>query len=53
LRAERQADGARTFKLIEAEPLQTGYGQDLYIKIMGAGKSMNRELSDAETLNAS
>jgi len=30
LRAERQADGKRTFKLVEGEPLQTGYGEDLY-----------------------
>jgi hypothetical protein len=30
LRAERQPDGTRTFKLIEAEPLRTSYGQDLY-----------------------
>ena len=30
LRAERQADGTRTFKLAEGEPLQTSYGQDLY-----------------------
>jgi DNA mismatch repair ATPase MutS len=30
LRAEREADGRRTFKLTEAEPLQTSYGQDLY-----------------------
>jgi DNA mismatch repair ATPase MutS len=30
LRAERQADGKRTFKLIEAEPLRTSYGKDLY-----------------------
>ncbi len=35
LRAERQADGGRTFKLIEAEPLQTGYGEDLYNEIFG------------------
>ena len=35
LRAERQADGSRTFKLIEAEPLQTGYGEDLYNEIFG------------------
>jgi DNA mismatch repair ATPase MutS len=35
LRAERQADGARTFKLIEGEPLQTSYGEDLYISIFG------------------
>ena len=35
LRAERQADGGRTFKLSEAEPLQTAYGQDLYREVFG------------------
>jgi DNA mismatch repair ATPase MutS len=35
LRAERQSDGKRTFKLIEGEPLQTSYGQDLYNRIFG------------------
>jgi DNA mismatch repair ATPase MutS len=35
LRAERQTDGGRTFKLIEGEPLQTSYGDDLYTKIFG------------------
>ncbi len=30
LRAERQPDGRRTFKLVEREPLQTSYGGDLY-----------------------
>jgi len=35
LRAERQSDGKRTFKLIEDEPLQTSYGQDLYNRIFG------------------
>lgn len=33
LRAERRADGTRTFRVIEGEPLQTSYGQDLYDKI--------------------
>jgi len=33
LRAEREADGRRTFKLAEGEPLQTSYGQDLYNKV--------------------
>jgi DNA mismatch repair ATPase MutS len=33
LRAERQPDGGRTFKLIEGEPLQTSYGEDLYNRI--------------------
>jgi DNA mismatch repair ATPase MutS len=30
LRAERRPDGARTFRLVEGEPLQTSYGKDLY-----------------------
>jgi len=33
LLAERQADGRRTFKLLEGEPLQTSYGEDVYRKI--------------------
>jgi len=33
LRAERQADGQRTFQLSEGEPLQTSYGEDLYRQI--------------------
>jgi DNA mismatch repair ATPase MutS len=36
LRAERQADGTRTFKLIEGEPLQTSYGADLYERIFSS-----------------
>ena len=35
LRAERQADGGRTYKLFEGEPLQTSYGVDAYHKIFG------------------
>ena len=35
LRAERQADGTRTFKLVEGEPLETSYGEDLYREIFG------------------
>lgn len=33
LRAERLADGRRTFRLVEAEPLPTSYGEDLYRRI--------------------
>jgi len=33
LRAEREPDGTRTFKLSEGEPLQTSYGEDLFGKI--------------------
>ena len=35
LRAEREPDGRRTFKLEEGEPLQTSYGQDLYNEVFG------------------
>jgi len=35
LRANRQPDGTRTFKLIEGRPLQTSYGGDLYRQIFG------------------
>jgi hypothetical protein len=33
LRAERFPDGTRPFKLVEAPPLQTSYGEDLYRSI--------------------
>jgi len=33
LRAVRQNDGKRTYKLLDGEPLQTSYGRDLYNKI--------------------
>jgi DNA mismatch repair ATPase MutS len=36
LRAERGADGRRTFKLVEGEPLPTSYGEDLYKRIFGS-----------------
>ena len=36
LRAERQADGRRSFKLLDGEPLQTSFGTDLYEEIFGA-----------------
>jgi DNA mismatch repair ATPase MutS len=35
LRADRQPDGRRTFKLIKGEPLQTSFGQDVYHRIFG------------------
>jgi DNA mismatch repair ATPase MutS len=39
LRAERRPDGTRPFKLVEGEPLQTSYGEDLYSAIFsGAGE---------------
>jgi DNA mismatch repair ATPase MutS len=35
LRAEREADGRRTFKVLEGEPLPTSYGEDSYRRIFG------------------
>jgi hypothetical protein len=35
LRAERNADGTRTFRLHEGGPLETVYGEDLYRQIFG------------------
>lgn len=46
LRAERGSEGQRTFKLVEGEPLQTSYGEDLYRDIFG--KSGDPFLSDKE-----
>jgi hypothetical protein len=37
LRAERVAEGQRTFRLVEAEPLRTSYGEDLYAQIFRPG----------------
>ncbi|MEK7993153.1 MAG: DNA mismatch repair protein MutS, partial [Planctomycetota bacterium] len=36
LRAERKADGTRTFRIIGGKPQQTGYGEDLYNRIFDA-----------------
>ncbi|ASW56861.1 DNA mismatch repair protein MutS [Plantactinospora sp. KBS50] len=35
LRAERRADGRRTFRVVPGEPLPTSYGADLYRSIFG------------------
>ena len=42
LRAERLADGRRTFRLVEGEPLPTSYGEDLYRRIFGGGSCAPR-----------
>jgi hypothetical protein len=36
LRADRQPDGRRTFRVVEGSPLPTSYGEDLYERIFGA-----------------
>ena len=51
LRAEREADGTRTYKLIEGEPLETSYGEDLYQRIFVAGEG--RERNGSRTLERS
>jgi DNA mismatch repair ATPase MutS len=44
LRAERRPDGTRPYKLIEGEPLETSYGEDLYASVfLGAGPSLQPE----------
>jgi hypothetical protein len=35
LRAQREPDGSRTFKIIEGEPQHTSYGTDIYNSIFG------------------
>jgi DNA mismatch repair ATPase MutS len=55
LRAERLPDGTRPFKLVEAEPLQTSYGEDLYKTIFGSAalaKQANTQRSRPESLGA-
>ena len=39
LRAERKPGGERTFKIVQGEPLQTSYGEDLYNRIF-LGKAL-------------
>jgi DNA mismatch repair ATPase MutS len=38
LRAERQPDGRRTFRMTEGEPLPTSYGEDSYRRIFGTAE---------------
>ncbi|MBN1486550.1 MAG: DNA mismatch repair protein MutS [Anaerolineae bacterium] len=40
LRAERQEDGSRTFKLNEGQPLETSFGEDLYQQIFEKNTQM-------------
>lgn len=45
LRAERRDDGTRTFRLIEAGPLQTSFGEDLYREIFGVASLERQSIS--------
>jgi hypothetical protein len=46
LRAERQPDGQRTFKLVERAPLPTSYGEDSYRRIFGAADAVPAAVAD-------
>jgi DNA mismatch repair ATPase MutS len=48
LRAGRQADGTRNFKLVEGEPLPTSFGEDLYNSIFAVeamGSANHRQVA--------
>jgi len=44
LRAGRQSDGTRTFKISEGEPLQTSFGKDLYDKLFATGEKASLQM---------
>jgi DNA mismatch repair ATPase MutS len=45
LRADRQEDGRRTFKLVEGEPLGTSFGEDVYREIFEQRPVGRRDVS--------
>jgi hypothetical protein len=49
LRAERNADGTRTFRLLEGEPLETSYGKDLYRQIFDFKEQIQNESRNGAT----
>jgi len=54
LRAERKVDGTRTFKLLEGQPLETSYGEDLYRRIFDLeGQSQSEQTSGPSSLPVS
>jgi len=46
LRAERRADGQRTFRLVEGEPLPTSYGEDSYKRIFATAADAAPAVAD-------
>ena len=42
LRAERLADGRRTFRLVEGPPLPTSHGEDVYRRVFDVGDTARR-----------
>ena len=51
LRADRQADGTRTYKLVPGAPLPTSFGQDLYEDIFSA-KALQRGTEEPKSRGA-
>jgi DNA mismatch repair ATPase MutS len=47
LRAEREPDGRRTFRIVDGEPLATSYGKDSYQRIFAPPAETARALSQA------
>ena len=49
LRAEREPDGRRTFKVLEGEPLPTSYGEDSYRRIFDMAETASATAADARS----
>ena len=49
LRAQREPNGERTFKLRAAEPLPTSFGEDSYRRIFGDAHSPLSAVADAKS----
>jgi len=43
LRAERQPDGRRTFRVVEGEPVPTSYGEDAYRRVSALRQILSRQ----------
>ncbi len=48
LRAPRQTDGTRTFKLLEGKPLPTSFGQDLYYRVFGGSADDRNNIQQSQ-----
>lgn len=54
LRAERNDDGTRTFRLVEGQPLETSFGEDLYRQVFNSsGETQERLIDRASPVAAS
>lgn len=48
-RAERKPDGTRTFRIIDGEPLETSFGEDLYHRIFDLDEQLENADANAAT----